>query len=383
MRWALAGAFVMAALAGCGPGAQGPGKAGPKAAVVSVAAVTEEESPDFEVFTGRTEAAEAVDVKARATGYLKRVLFESPDEPSKAGQLVEKGQVLYELDDRTYQAELKKAEADVVRDQALLERLRSDLARARRLRVGDAMSREEYDKISANMDEAAASVEASKAQAARRKLDVEFCKVLAPISGRISRTLVTAGNLVTADTTRLTTIVSVDPIYAYFDVDERTVLRIRKLIRDGKFQSAREARVPVFLRTQLDEGFPHQGHIDFVDNRIDPSTGTLRVRGSFPNNPEVLAPGLFVQVRFALGEKRKRVMVPDSILLNEQGQRFVFTVNDNNEVERRDVEVGALRDGKRPIEKGLKPGEKVIVLGMQRVRPGVKVDPKDAKMPAR
>ncbi len=392
VRWALACAFVVAALAGCTPGGHdSQGKVGPKAAIVSVAPVTEQESPDSEDFTGRTEAAEMVEVKARSTGYLKEVVFDVPDEKAKdgkpgkngAGRLVKKGDPLYLIDDRTYAADLKKAEAELVRDQALAERLKADMARARRLRVGDAISREDYDKISANLDEATASVESAKAAASRKKLDLEFCTVTAPISGRISRTRVTAGNLVTADVTRLTTIVSVSPIYAYFDVDERTVLRIQQLIREGKFQSAREAKVPVSLGTQVEAGLPHQGFIDFVDNRIDPSTGTLRVRGTFENTDEALTPGLFVRVRVPIGVTRKRVMVPDSILGNEQGQRYVYTVNDKNEVERRDVEVGSLRDGMRPVEKGLKPGERVIVNGMQRVRPGVPVDPKDAKMPSR
>jgi len=267
VRWLLGG-MLAAALIGCGE-QHGGNPGGPKPAVVTISEVTEGKAGDFEDFTGRTEARESVEVKPRATGYINKVYFD--DDKEKANQAVKKGQLLYEIDDRTYAADLKKAEAEVARGQALLERLRSDLGRARRMRVGDAISREEYDKISASMEETSAGVDSARATALRKKLDLDFCKVYAPIGGQISRTLVTAGNLVTADVTKLTNIVSVSPIYAYFDVDERTVLRIKEMIRKGEFKSARDAKAPVSLGTQIDVGHPHKGFIDFVDNRVDPA----------------------------------------------------------------------------------------------------------------
>src|SRR5262249_31523757 len=187
-----------------------------------------------------------------------------------------------------------------------------------------------------------------------------------PIDGRISRTRITRGNLVLADQTLLTTVVSLDPIFAYYDADERTVLQVQQQIRKGAFKSYREAKFPVYLGTQIEKGFPHAGHIDFVENRLDPNTGTLRVRGVFPNKDRILTPGLFVRIRVPLGQPHKAVVVSERALGSDQGQRFLYVVNDQNEVEYRAVQVGSLRDGMRVIESGAKAGEWVIVNGLQR-----------------
>jgi RND family efflux transporter MFP subunit len=358
----LAGVFFVAALAGGDPGP----------VAVDVARVTEEVVPDFKDYVGRTEAREQVQIKARVTGFLAKVSFEG-----KEGQLVKKGEVLYEIDSRTYVAELKKAEAEAARHGAAVDRLRADLRRARA--AGVAVSREELDRITASLEEAAAALAAAKVTVARRKLDVDFCMVTAPISGRVGRTLLTAGNLVTADRTKLTTIVSVGPIYAYFDLDESTALRVRKMIRDGKFGSAREAKMPIYLATRLEDGVPkRKGVFDFIDSRVDPDTGSLRARGVFPNADDALTPGQFVRIRLPLGEGRKCLMVPEGALRGDRGKHFVHVVNDKNEVERRDVEVGSAHEGRLPILRGLKRGERVIV-GMPEVRPGTKVEPKDIK----
>jgi RND family efflux transporter MFP subunit len=358
-------------IVGCG---SGPARPALPPAIVSVSKVSPAKIIDYVDFTGRTEAKETVEIKARVTGYLMSVEFEE-------GKLVQAGDILYRIDDRTYKAELAKAQGEVSRNEALLERLKSDLTRARRMRVGEAISREEYDKISGNVEETTAALMSAKAAAARTQLDVDFTVVKAPISGRISRTLITAGNLVTADNTKLTSIVSVDPMYATFDVDERTVLRIQAMIREGKFKSAREAKVRVDLGTQLEQGHPHQGFINFVDNRIDPSTGTLRVRGEFPNADAALSPGLFVRIRLPLGEAQESLVVTESAIGTDQGIRFVYVVDDENKVTQRTVTVGALRDGLRVIESGLQPGERVIVRGLQRVREGVRVESTEVEMP--
>ena len=194
------------------------------------------------------------------------------------------------------------------------------------------------------------------------------------------------GNLVQAGDqtggTLLTTIVSVDPMYAYFDVDEHTVLRVRQLIREGKAESARDGELPVWLGLANEEGFPHQGTINFVDNQVNPKTGTLRVRGVFPNKDEALSPGYFARVRVPIGRPHKALLVTDRALDTDQGQKVVYVVDEDNEVVSRPVRLGALHDGLREITDGLKPGERVIVNGLQQVRPGITVEPKLVDMPA-
>ena len=221
----------------------------------------------------------------------------------------------------------------------------------------------------------------------RAKLDLQYTKVTAPISGRISRYVVTAGNLVQAGDqgggTLLTTIVSVDPMYAYFDVDEYTALRVRRLVREGKSDSPRDGGFPVSLGLANEEGHPHRGTINFVDNQVNPRTGTIRVCGVFPNKEQVLLPGLFARVRAPIGRPHKAVLVSDRAIDTDQGQKILYIVNPKNEVVSRPVRLGALHDGLREITDGLKPGERVIVNGLQQVRPGVTVEPKLVDMPVR
>jgi RND family efflux transporter MFP subunit len=346
----------------------------PEKQAVSISEVRAIAGVDYEDFTGRVEAIESVEVKARATGYLDDVKF-------KDGEDVKKGAVLFKIDDRTYKTDLARAEGEVSRLQASLDRYNSELARARRLRVGDAMSREEYEKSVAQKEETAAALDSAKAQVKRMKLNVDFCTVESPIDGQVSRTLITKGNLVTQDQTTLTSIVSIAPIYVYFDVEERTVLRIHQKMLDKKLKTYREARMPVFVGTQIETGFPHEGFIDFVDNKLDTSTGTLRVRGQFPNKDHVLSPGISVRVRVPLGEKQKSMLVADTAVGTDQGEKFLFVVNDKNVVEQRPVRLGPLRDKMRVVESGVKPGEWIVVRGLQRIRPGDVVEPTRVAMP--
>ena len=216
-------------------------------------------------------------------------------------------------------------------------------------------------------------------------LNLGYTKVTAPVSGRVSRYVVTVGNLIQSGDqnggTLLTTVVSVDPMYVYFDMDERTVLRVRALIREGKARSARESEWPVALGLATEDGFPHQGTIDFEDNQVNPKTGTLRVRGVFPNKDELLSPGLFARVRVPIGRAHRALLLADRALDTDQGQKVVYVVNEKNEVVSRPVRLGALHDGLREITEGLKPGEKVIVNGLQQVRPGLTVEPRLVEMP--
>ncbi len=336
---------------------------------------------DYADFTARTAAVDSVEVRARVWGYLDKVHF-------KEGALVKKGDVLFEIDPLTYQAILEQAEGNLASLAARVRRLEADLARAQRLLRTGAVSREDYDKIEGDRGEAAASRAAAKAAVDRARLDVRYTKVTAPVSGRVSRYVVTVGNLIQAGDqgggTLLTTLVSVDPMYAYFDVDEHTVLRVRKLIREGKADSPREIdTVPVWLGLANDKGFPHKGTINFVDNQVNPRTGTMRLRGVFPNKDQILAPGFFGRVRVNIGRPHKALLVNERALDSDQGQKLLYVVNGNNEVVSRPVRLGALHDGLREITGGLNPGERVIVKGLQQVSPGMTVEPKLVDMPTR
>jgi RND family efflux transporter MFP subunit len=363
-------------LAGC---ARAPSTVPAEAIPVSVSRPVEEYVTDYAVFTGWTAAVDSVELRARVWGYLDKVKFQE-------GALVNKGDVLFEIEPHTYQAALDQAHGNVLQMEARLTRLNADVARAERLSGKGAMSREEYDRTVGDRGEAAGSLAAYRAAVDRAQLDLEYTRVIAPISGRASRYVVTAGNLVQAGDqgggTLLTTIVSVDPMYAYFDVDEHTVLRVRKLIREGKAKSARDGELPVWLGLANEGGYPRQGTVNFVDNQVNPKTGTLRLRGVFPNQDEALSPGYFVRVRAPIGFPHHALLVSDRAIDTDQGQKIVYVVDRDNKVLSRPVRLGALHDGLREITDGLKSDERVIVNCLQQVRPGVTIEPKDVDMPA-
>jgi RND family efflux transporter MFP subunit len=311
-------------------------------------------------------------------GYLDKVNFQE-------GVLVQKGDVLFELDPRPYLALLNQAKAKVAQDEAQLSYDQAEYQRNLNLVATGAVSRSDLDKTSAARGVDIANIAADKAVVAARQLDLEYTKVTAPISGRISRYVVTVGNLIQAGDqgggTLLTTIVSMDPMYAYFDVDEHTALRVRQLVREGKSDSPREGGFPVALGLANEEGHPHKGTINFVDNQVNPRTGTIRVRGVFPNKEQVLLPGLFARVRTPVGRPHKALLVSERALDTDQGQKILYVLNEQNEVVVRPVRLGALHDGLREITDGLKPSEPVIVNGLQLVRPGVIVEPMLEDMP--
>jgi RND family efflux transporter MFP subunit len=345
---------------------------------VTVSYPVEQDVTDYADFTARIAAVDSVEVRAHVWGYLDKVNF-------KEGALVNKGDVLFELDPRPYQATLSQANAKVAQDEAQLAFDEAEYQRNMRLVGSGAVSRSDLDKSAAARGVDIANVAADKAVVASRQLDLDYTKVTAPVSGRVSRYVVTVGNLIQSGDqsggTLLTTIVSVDPMYAYFDVDERTVQRVGPLVRDGKAESAADMEWPVALGLATEEGFPHQGTINFVDNQVNPKTGTLRARGVFPNKKERLSPGFFARVRVPVGPPHMALLVTDRAIDNDQGQKILYVVNDKNEVVTRPVRLGALHDGLRAIEDGLKPGERVIVKGLQLVRPGITVEPRLVDMP--
>jgi RND family efflux transporter MFP subunit len=364
-------------MAGCAPAPPAAPAAPP---VVTVSRPVEREVTDYADFTARTAAVDSVEVRAHVWGYLDRVNF-------KEGALVKKGDVLVELDPRPYQALLNQAWAKVAQDEAQLRYDEAEYQRNLRLVRTGAVSRSELDRSAAARGVDIANVAADKAAVASRQLDLEYTKVLAPVSGRVSRYVVTVGNLIQSGDqgggTLLTTIVSVDPIYAYFDVDEHTALRVRQLVREGKSDSPRDGGFPVSLGLANEKGHPHRGTINFVDNQVNPRTGTIRLRGVFPNKDQVLLPGLFARVRAPVGRPHKALLVSERALDTDLGRKVLYVVNRNNEVVSRPARLGALHNGLREIVGGLKPGERVVVKGLQQVRPGVTVEPKLVDMPSR
>ena len=345
---------------------------------VSVSLPVEREVTDYADFTARVAAVDSVEVRAHVWGYLQKFHF-------KEGDVVKKGDVLFELDPRPYEAMLNQAKAKVAQDEAQLKFDDAEYQRYANLIRTQAVSQSDLDKVAAAREVDRANIAADKALVASRELDLSYTRITAPVTGRVSRTLVTVGNLVLAGDqgggTLLTTIVSVDPVYAYFDVDERTVQRVRRLARASSLSSARRPEVPVSLGLATEEGFPHRGKIDFTDNQVNPKTGTLRARGVFPNRDEWFSPGFFARVRVPVGPPHRALLVSDRALVNDQGQKALYVLNDKNEVVSRPVRLGHLHDGLRVIEDGLRPGERVVVNGLLKVRPGTTVEPKQVDMP--
>jgi RND family efflux transporter MFP subunit len=365
-------------LTGC---ARAPSEAPPAAPPpVTVSYPVEREVTDYADFTARTAAVDSVELRARVSGSLDRVNF-------KEGALVKKGDVLFEIDPRTYAADVKAAQGAVANSEASLRLAEANLARARQLGPGQAVSYQEFDTYAAQRQQHAAQLVSNKATLERAELNLGFTRVTAPVSGRVSRYGVTVGNLVSAGEmtpgTLLTTIVSVDPMYAYFDVDERTVQRVKQLVREGKSGTTPldDGKIPVWLGLATEDGFPHRGAINFIDNRVNSTTGTLRVRGIFPNKDEALTPGYFTRVRVPVSALHRAVLVSERALDTDQGQKVVYVVDKDNRVTSRPVRLGALHDGLREITDGLNPGERVIVTGLQQVRPGVTVEPNLVDMP--
>jgi multidrug efflux system membrane fusion protein len=376
--------------------ATGPGAERPNPTVRVVKPIVREIT-EYAYFTGRMDAVESVDVRSRVTGYLVKINF-------KPGQDVVKGDLLFKIDPRPYQAAADQARSQIELAKAKLGLAMADYKRDVEIaKTPGAVSQQELDTAGAVLQQAKAELQAAKAASESADLNLEFTDIAAPVDGVIGRPLLTLGNLITQDSTLLTTIVSQDPMYAYFDVDERSMLRYQKMIREGKVKSARAGEdVPVQVGL-ANEGnkYPHTGSLDFVNNRVDPLTGTIQVRGVFPNpKPErgiarQFTPGLFVRVRLPVGQPSDALLLPQAAIGTDQGRKFVLVVNAKNAVEYRPITVGPEEpdgmqvvlpvqmvkegDQSRVAEAGetgfdsLTPQDRVIIGGLQKVRPGDQV----------
>jgi membrane fusion protein, multidrug efflux system len=323
---------------------------------VTVAPVEEKLVTEYEELTGRVDAAETVELRARVSGHLESVHFQ-------AGQLVQKGDILFTIDPRWYRAQFDLA-------QARFEVASSEAKRAAELLAAAAISSEEADARRARAAEARAAF-------ATAQLDLEHTAVRAPIAGRVSRAIVTAGNLVSGspgNATLLTTIVSLGDAFVYADLDETTVLKFNRLARENRLVTE-NGRVPVELQLADETGFPRRGYVESSDNRLNPATGSLALRLVFPNSDGALLPGLFARVRLPVSEPQRALLISERAVGTDQSQKFVLAVDKNNTVAYRPVKLGHAIEGKRIVRDGLRPGEEIIVNGLQRIRPGMTVAP--------
>jgi multidrug efflux system membrane fusion protein len=365
--------LLFVGLAGCGePVAQGNASKG-SPPPVSVAAVVEKEIVETDEFPGRIEAVEQVEVRARITGYMQSVNFQP-------GTEVRKGDLLFLIDPRPFENEVARAEANVVNLRAQFEVARTNFERSEKLLAERITSRREYDDAAAGMRSLEAQLRANQASLETARLNLSFTRVTAPISGRVSKAEITVGNLIQGEVPNsplLTTVVSLNPIYASFEVDERAYLKYV-----GKAR-ARAAQLPVAVGLADEEGFPHAGKLGFIDNRVDAQSGTVRMRALLDNKDGRLAPGLFARVQIGdAARPRRAVLVTDRAIGTDQSKRFVLVVDAEGKAQYREVKIGRLADGLRVIEEGLKPGEAIVVNGLQRVRPGMPVTAQTVPMEA-
>jgi multidrug efflux system membrane fusion protein len=359
-------------LSACARNEAAESRAVPPAPQVSVAPALSRKVTDSEEFTGRFEAVERVEVRPRVSGYISSVNF-------KDGSEVHKGDVLFVIDPRPYVAERDRARAQLAQARAQLVLARSERDRATKLLAQHAISQEEFDTRTSGLEQGQANVEAAQAALDAAALNLDFTRVTAPIAGRISRALVTSGNSVTNGQTLLTTLVSLDPIYVAFDGDEQEYLRYIGNGRDTAGDSP-AARNPVQVGLASENGFPHAGLMVFIDNALDPMTGTIRSRALLENHERLFTPGLFARIKLLGSTQHEAVLVNDSAIGTDQTVRYVLVLAKDNKVEYRPVQLGPVVDGLRVVQSGLAAGETIVVNGLQRVRPGAQVAPQHVAM---
>src|SRR5438876_1144314 len=339
---------------------------------VNVVTVVEKEVNEWDEFTGRLDPVESVDIRPRVSGYITEIHFE-------AGAIVKKGDLLYVIEPRPYQADFDRAKAEVDRMDAQLKLAQIELNRSKELRDKNTISASEFDQKAATFQGSAAAKSSAEAAKNSAALNLEFTQVKSPIDGRVSDQRITVGNLVqpgAGPESVLTTVVSVDPIYAKVDADENAVLKYVKLSEEGKRVSARTAKIPAWVELGNETDFPHEGYVDFVDNRLDPGTGTIRARVVLKNwNPNFITPGFFARVRVAGATPYRAALVADKVISSQQGLKYAFVVKPDNMIERRTLETASTFEGKRIVKNGLKDGEKVVSTRLQLLQPGMKVTP--------
>jgi multidrug efflux system membrane fusion protein len=416
-------------LSGCEGNKPAAAAAAANVPTIAVSEPVQREVTDFVDFTGRTDAVEPVNIRARVTGYLTKIFF-------REGGEVKQGDQLFEIDPRPYQAQLDQALSQVDLNEASLKLARATYERDRAIAqsVAGGVSRQQLDQDLAAVDEASARLKAARASTEVYKLNLEFTRVTSPIDGLASRYYYTRGNLVIQDQTLLTTVVSIDPIYAYFDMDEPTLLRIRRAINDGRIKRVRDrSEIPIWMGLQGEDGYPHRGAFNFINNVVNPSTGSIQVRGKFDNprpdteglgatnllaqtaaaqalvpaggplgglgqplaalgvlessvlgrGARLLTPGMFVRIRLPIGQPHPALLVIDRAISSDQGIKYLYVLDAEHKVQYRRVKTGALQlDGLRVIEDGLQPGEWVAVGALQQLRPRMEIRPDPTPMPS-
>jgi multidrug efflux system membrane fusion protein len=359
--------WLSGSLLGCSAKPPAP----PPAPPVTVAPVLERDITEWDEFSGRLQAVNEVEIRPRVSGYIKQVTF--PE-----GKEVRRNEVLFEIDPRPYEADLARAQAQLEQARTAAQLAGREVERAKRLVDVQAISREEFDSRTSAEANGLASVRAYEAAVQTAQLNLEWTRVRSPIAGRVGRAEVTAGNLVQAGpptATLLTNVVSLDPIYAYFEGDEQTYLKYVRLAREGSRPLSRDVRNPIYMGLANEEGFPHQGYMDFVDNQLNPQTGTIRARAVFSNKDRLFTPGLFARMKLVGSGRYHAMMVPDRAIGTDQDRKFVLVLKPDTSVEYRSIQPGRLVDGLRVVRSGLKSGDRVVINGLQRVRPGMKVAP--------
>ena len=373
------GLFLLASIAAivlsaCGnPEASNQAEA-PPAPEVSVAQVVSERITEWDEFTGRLQAPETVNLMPRVSGYIDKVHFTE-------GALVNKGDLLVQIDPKPFAAEVARLKAELQSAQSALALAESEYKRAEKLSVARAISAELLDTRLASKQQTAANVASVKAALHRAELDLSYTRITAPISGRVSYALITAGNYVNAGQSHLTSLVSTDKMYAYFDVDEQSYLKYLRLSENGKRADTRDATAnPVYMALANDSDYQHMGNIDFVDNSVNQQTGTIRIRATFANNDNSLLPGLFARIKLVGSDSYQGILIDEKAIGTDLNNKYVLLVNAENQLEYRAVKLGEKVNGLRIVREGLSANDKIVVNGLQRVMPNIQIAPKQVDM---
>lgn len=355
-------------LAACGKPPAGGGQM-PPAQPVTLAPVEQRDLVEWEEFTGRVEAVEAVDLKPRVSGYITEVHFQ-------AGAMVKKGDVLFTIDQRPFETKLRAAKAEVARTEANAQAMKREFDRVSTLLAAKAIAPEQAETRENMFKQGQAALEAAKAAEHSAEIEFEHSTVEAPISGRISRAITTTGNYVTAGSTLLTTLVTVDPVYVYADIDENSLLKLQALQREKKMFTNGDGRMPVELQLSNEKDFPHKGHVESFDNRLDASTGSMVLRAEFDNKDGSLTPGLFARIRLPMTAKQPTLLIDEKAILTDQANKYVLGIDEKNLTVYKPVTLGPAINGKRILRTGVTPGEKIIINGQARLpMPGMPVAP--------